>query len=390
MSEINKQIEEMAEKMEKSATDPKENLFAVIKSLGPKGLKEKLATLSEDDKVVLKAALEELTLKKAVEFDDAYAAKMIQGKVRDTIIQEDIASDDADEKLVKPSAAKMAHQGTPTDGWSGQVIKSIEESDEQMDELIEKAMAKCSDDKMVMKKLKEKGMDEKKVQGAVDRYNSKKAPAPMEKAMSKDAAKDKLMEMEEKEHGTKNPKKLVQKEKEEQDGKKEMMASMKKSDEEIEKAKKMNKEEDQLGDAPEMNEKTMGKKSPAPNVEDVPKASKDAQKNVNKMNVKKAVFAGENDLLKANTGGRNFHFNVEEFITETLKTDVTAPELKKSEKEDVNDIIAKSEDRNWDQVNEQRKADANKTNGSLVKSFSDEEFAEVMGLSVEEAKKILG
>lgn len=344
MDEITKQIEAMAEKMEKSTQDPKDGLFAVIKALGPKGLKEKLATLSDEEKVVLKAALEEMTLKKAVEFDkEAQSAKPIQGKVADTIIQEEIASDDADEKLVKPAAAQMNHQGTPTDGWEGQVIKSIQENDEQMDQVIEKAMDKCGDDKMVMKKLKEKGMDEGKVQGALDRYKEKKAkkdvkkseetPAPVasediEKGKMKQVredAKEKVMQMEEKEHGTKDPKKIVQEEKKEH--------KMKKS----------------------------------------------------------CSWEDETRLLKANTQGRNHTFNLEKFVEETLKQEQPQPEIKKSEKEDLNDIIEKGGDRNWDQVNHARRLAEAKTNGQLVKSFDDvKDLASTMGISEEEARKILG
>lgn len=337
MDPITKSIEEMAEKMEKSVTDPKEKLQAVIKSLGKDGLKAKMATLSEDEKVVLKAALEEMTLQKALSFDDAYAAKMIQGKVRDTIIQEDIASDDADEKLMKPAAAKIDHQGTPTEGWSGQVIKAIEEDETQLDLVIAKAMEKCNDDKMVMKKLKEKGMNEGKVQGALEKYKAKKevkksepevvatpVVEDLEKGKMKDEAAKKIMAMEEKEHGTKDPKKLVAAEKKEH--------AMKKS----------------------------------------------------------AVWEDENRLLKANTQGRNFNFNLEEFVNETLKNE-PKEEVQKSEstKEDVNDIIKKGEDRNWTQVNGARQAASVKTNGTLVKSFTDEALAEAMGMSVEEMNKVL-
>ena len=378
MDEITKQIEAMAVTMEKATTTPNDQLFSVIKSLGPEGLKAKLSSLSDDEKIVLKAALEEMTLKKAVSFDDVYAAKMIQGKITDTVIQEDIASDDADEKLVKPAANKMSHQGTPTEGWQGQVIKSVEASDEALDQLIEKAMEKCSDDKMVMKKLKEKGMDEGKVQGALDKYKAKKEvkkSEELEKGKMKEEAAKKIMAMEEKEHGTKDPKKLVAAEKKEH--------AMKKSDEEIEKAK-MNKEEDQLGDAPSLEGgKQMAKKTAAPDIEDNAKA--------NKKNMTKSVTWEGQNLLKANTGGRNFNFNVEHFITETLKVEAPAPDIKKSEgKEDLNDLIEKGGDRNWDQIRDERKAAAHKTNGSLVKSFSDEELAESMGITVEEAKKILG
>lgn len=386
MDEITKQIEEMAEKMEKSTKDPQEALFDVIKSLGPEGLKEKIGTLSEDEKLVLKAALEEMNLKKAVTFDqEAQSAKPIQGKVTDTIIQEEIASDDADEKLVKPAANAQSHQGTKTEGWEGQVIKSdLEILEQNIDQVIEKAMAKCNDDKMVMKKLKEKGMEESKVQGALEKYKAKKEVKKSDdvekaKSMSKEEAKEKIMQMEEKEHKTKDPKKLVDAEKKEH--------AMKKSDEEIEKGKKMNKEEDQLGDAPEMNEKPMGKKTAAPDIEDNAKANK---KNM----TKSCAWEDDNRLFKSNALGRNHNFNLENFIQETLKEENSSEGVAKSEtsqKEDLNDLIAKSLDRNWDQINHQRSLESHKTDGKLVKSFDDiKDLAASMGLSEEEAKKILG
>jgi len=381
MDEITKQITEMAEKMEKSTTEPKDGLFKAIRALGPAGLKEKLATLSDDDKIVLKAALEEMTLQKAIEFDKEYAAKMIQGKVNETIIQEDIASDDADEKLVKPAAAVMNHQGTPTDGWEGQVIKSIQENPEQLDLVIEKAMEKCKDDKMVMKKLKDKGMDEGKVQGALDKYKAKQvqksADDEIEKGKMKEReqAKEKIMQMEEKEHGTKDPKKVVAAEKKEN---------------KMEKAlpEKANPEVNQVGDAPNLEGgKQMAKKTSAPDIEDNAKA--------NKKNMTKSIsWDDDNRLLKANTLGRNHTFNVEQFITETLANEPKEQgEVKKSEgqKEDINDIIAKGGDTTWNEIEKANSIKNHKSSGSLIKSFDDvADIASAMGISVEEAKKILG
>jgi hypothetical protein len=350
MDEITKKIEEMAEKMEKASAEPSERLFSVIKSLGAEGLKKKLPTLTDEEKTVLKAALEEMTMKKAVSFDkEAQSAKHIRGKITDTLIQEEIASDDADEKLMKPEAAKQDHQGTPTDGWEGQVIKAMEDN---LDAVIEKAMEKCNDDKMVMKKLKEKGMDESKVQGALDKYKAKKdvkksepEAAPAEdlekgkmknKAMDKEEAKDKIMAMEEKEHGTKDPKKLVEAEK---------------------------------------------------------KEDKDEKKEDKKMK-KSTTWEDDNRLFKSNVLGRNHSFNLEQFVNETVASEPKAEEIKKSEtkKEDLNDIIAKSQDRNWDEIQgDVLKAEAKKKqNGTLTKSFEIADLAASMGLSEEEAKKILG
>lgn len=332
MSKITKEMEDMADKMEKASTDPKDRLFSIIKSLGPEGLKAKMAELSDEEKVVLKATLEEMTLTKAISFDkEIESAKVIQGKVTDTIIQEEIASDDADEKLVKLAAAKMDHQGTPTDGWQGQVIKANEEEntmekaqlemiEANLDMFIEKAMDKYSDDKMVMKKLKEKGMGEEKVQGALDKYKAKK---DIEKAFPP-------------------------------------------------KVKEEGSEEDKEKDP---------KKKPVV----------EAEKKENPFK-KSVAWEDENRLLKANTQGRNFNFNIEQFIEETIKNENNESPIAKSEnkKDDLNDLIEKSMDQNWTQVNTERLNNAHTTNGTLVKSFADKELAEILGLTEAEAKAILG
>jgi hypothetical protein len=328
---ITEQIDGLAEKMAKASVDPKDRLYSIIKSLGPEGLKAKMAELSDSEKVVLKATLEEMKLAKAISFDkEAEGAKFVQGKVTDTIIQEDKADDDADEKLVKPAAAKMDHQGTPTDGWSGQVIKAEEPKTEEgnmekseleiiesnLDLFIEKAMAKCSDDKVVMKKLKEKGMNEGKVQGALDKFKAKKE---IEKAFP---PKEKEEASEDKE---KNPKKKPDEEKKENPFK------------------------------------------------------------------KSVSWEDESRLLKANTQGRNFNFNIEQFIADTLSNEPKETITKsESSKEDVNDLIEKSLDQNWTQVNTGRSIESHKTNGSLTKSFADEDLAAILGLTEEEAKAILG
>lgn len=343
MDKITKEIEELAEKMEKSVIDPNDRLFSIIKSLGKDGLKAKLETLSDEEKVTLKATLEEMTLKKAISFDkEAQSVKFVQGKVVDTIIQEDKADDDVDETLVKEAAAKMDHQGTPTDGWQGQVIKSIEASEELLEQVVEKAMGKCKDDdKMVMKKLKEKGMDEGKVQGALDKFKAKK-----EMKKSEELEKGKM-----KESAQENPE-----------------------------AKK------QSGDVPNLEDgKTCAKKTAAPDLE----LGKDNKKNM----TKSITWEDDNRLFKANTLGRNFNFNLEQFVTDTLATENTpvAEPVKKSDtKVDLNDIIEKSQDTTWFAIAAQKQAADHKITGKLQKSFSDEDLAASMGITVEEAKKLLG
>lgn len=599
MDKIAKEIEQMAENLSKSTETPKDKLFEVIKSLGKDGLRSRLSSLTVEDKIILKAALEEMSLKKggegsgqaghttlhsgpvpghrnshlevthhapsntyhvyhsdsegsetehklkhdkegnlhqkgnegmhpeveehvaglvnshqgkmkaegkvkkAVSFDkEAQSVHHVQGNVMDTIIQEDKVDDDVDETLVKPEAAVVHHQGTPTPGWEGQVIKALEipdaefetmvapfaalitelpddfakayegfdklknklssekgvsdpagmaaaigrkkygkgqfqhaaaegkkmkkaeefwnevlKTDELLSDVVEKMMDKCGDSGMVMDKLAKKGADKKKVQGAVDKYKMKKADP-----------KEKLIQMEQKEHGTKDPKKLLEAEKREK---------MKKAITElVSKAiDKILAEESQLGDVPDLEvggqNRSGVKKEKVPAIENGP-ANKQAQNAVNDLSqgkVQKAIDAdkskkekeereqepndakepkvegkkmkksvsweGDDRLLKTHTLGRNFNFNVENFVNETLKgAEGQTGEIKKSDtkKEDLNDLIEKSQDKTWGDLDHERqmKENAAKINGKVVKSFNETDVATILGYSEEEAKKILG
>lgn len=501
MSKIEKEIEQMAEQLEKATMDPNDKLTKTIESLGKSGLRERLPLLSEEEKVILKAKLEEMaTLKKAksVEFDkESQSAKVIQGNIMDTVLQEEIGSDDADEKLVKPEAAKHSHQGNSVDGWEGQVVKAgafkklegelkdekgvknpaglaaeigrekmgkeafdkkaaagrmkkgedgipeekkntKSEEKQQAEEAAKvgkfkegKSMKKASvelveqmkksEDVLIkaIEMMRKKGLRKKMIKNqlvdkcGMDSEMVKKAFGKMKD--EKEKAKNKLMEMEEKEHGTKDPKKLVQAEKKEQEDKK-----MKKSDEN---AKQILKEEDQLGDTDQMTEepKDLG------NHLNMGKDNKKAQDEVNSMKVemKKSVsWDDDSRLLKANTQGRNFTFNVGTFVEEILKAEGSKEakakqamdkqrdelEVKEEERqskegkeksknmmvkksEDLNDLIEKSLDRSWfqeDMTKSLAEVEGQKT-GKLVKSFNEvTDMATLLGLTEEQAKKILG
>lgn len=417
--DISQEIEEMASKLSKSEDDSKEVLFKTIQSLGADGIKERLPLLSEDEKVVLKAAIEEMTMKKAksIEFDkEAQGAKHIQGNIMDTIIQEEKADDDADEKLVKPEAAKHSHQGNSVEGWEGQVIKGekdpVEEkhemkAEEKQQDKEKSKVGKYKEGKSMKKSFEEMytelkksedmivkaicrgcemGMDKDKMSSKLEEKGmpSKKVKKMMKKAMKqmdKEKAKKQLMAMEEKEHGTKDPKKLVEEEKKEHMKKAQILA-----------------EEKQLGDTDQMTKEA---KKMEDETQDPAKANKQAQKDVNNMKVegmqKSVTWSDEHTLLKARTQGRNFHFNVGSFVEEMLKSDVkTTPttEIAKSEtkKEDINEIIEKSMDRSSTQEEMTKALERSKgqQTGKLVKSFEDNDLAKILGLSEEEAKKILG
>lgn len=381
MSDITKEIEQTAEKMEKSTQTPKEILFETIRQLGPDGIRSKLPTLEKSEQELLVGALQEM--KKAVEMDKDYQAKFVQGKITDTKIQEDKADDDQDEKLVKPEAATIAHQGTPTDGWDGQVIKG-----------------KKVGFKAVEEKAKEEGAEDPKAVAAavgIEKYGKEgmEAKARAGKMKKGDEMDEKVMKDAKKKAKSGDKEKMIEGLKE---MKKALELSMPGATPELIKGemKRLLAEEDQDGDAPEMDVKTRANKE---NIDALNLASdnKAAQKKVNdeKQGMKKAVWGGENDLIKALSGGRNHHFSLEEYMVEVLKeAGKPAEEIKKSEtkKEDLNDIIAKGQDTTWDDLNCERmiKSNKEKVRGKIVKSFEDDEIAQALGLSPEEAKKILG
>lgn len=420
MSDLDHKIEELAESLEKATKSPEDKLFNTIKELGKDGIRKKLLAKSEDgtpllnqeDREVLKSALEKM--KKAVEMDDQYQAKYIQGNINDTKLQEDKADDDQDEKLVKPEAASHNHQGTPTDGWEGQVIKA-KELDEKKEKKAKKKMADAMDD------IAESEADE-----AVKEHNKKlhpEAPKSMKKSevLEKKQGVPEGVDPEKHERCVKEVKKQgkgtnpyavcnasMKKSKEE-------LLEMKKSVEEdlkssgveptveLVKAKmkeKLLKEEDQLSDTDEATEgKDRGDKS-RPDALKLEEDNKSAQKKVNDMNqgsMKKSLeWDGPNALIKAGRGGQNMHFNVNTYYDNALKTMENSKEesLEKSEKEskefDVNDYIEKGFDMNRHDVLSAQEIVSQKKGEFVKKSFEDNEIAQALGLTEEEAKKILG
>lgn len=456
MPKIDEEIEQMADKLEKSALTPSEQLFNTIRELGPDGLKAKLSELSKSEKEVLQGALEEM--KKAVSMDDQYQAKYVQGNINDTVIQEDKADDDQDEKLVKPEAAKHNHQGDVTpEGREGQVIKGrgpdkqprktrgdrnaraldamvgaskemsqdkdkrsdadkkyeearqerkekrnmavtskikkseeileeIKKSDDMMYKMVSKMCGMGKAKKDIMDKCMAKGMDEKKVSSVIDR-----AMADHNKTMHKSEDAEYTREVVDGKEA--NVKKSDSMEKT-------RAAAETKSDG---KAKKMLKEEDQLSDTDQMTEgKDRGDKK-KPEELKTEKDNKAAQDKVNDMKqgkMKKSVeWSGANDLLKSGRGQQNHHFSVNEYYDEVIAKSKEEPgegveDLKKSDdgQEDLNDIIEKGGDTSADDVLTKSLIEGNKEkiNGRLTKSFKDDEIAQALGLSEEEAKKILG
>ena len=474
MPTLEEQIDAMAGQLEKSTQSPKERLLSTIKELGAEGLKARLLAksdngeflLSEDDRVVLKDALEEMNKAKAVEMDDSYHVGYHQGDVYNkTVIQEDKADDDADEKLVKPEAARHQHQGDSTPGaFEGQVIKGKEpidiagDAEETADEAVgkveKKKMKKSeaelaleevmkSDDMMykmiykmcgcgyekskMMDKCVAKGMDKEKVSGMIDRA--------MAEHKKKEHGKD---DMEKGRGPDKSPRKKpgsvgeMMDDPKYQAKRKELyaklgkpdMAKMKKAlvnidgmditDEEKTLMKGKIKEllieaEQSKDDLDSLQSESSEGDKKRPEALKVEKENKEAQDSVDKLDqgkMKKSMDWNGKNLFSSTQLGRNHSFSVNGYYDEAIakseaegKDGGTAGDLKKSDSEDakldVNDWIEKGMDMSRNDVvmaDSLVKSDAERKagGGKFVKSFEENEIAAALGLSEEEAKKILG
>lgn len=510
MSEINKEIEEMADAMEKSA-NPHAGLFETIKKLGPEGIKEKLLAKSEDgtpllneqDRIVLKDALEEM--KKAVSMDDTYHVGYHKGKVyQDTVIQEDKADDDADEKMVKPEAAEHNHQGDVTpEGREGQIIKSIEELEDfekslfgekksvEVQEWKPSTKSACqSQIRMLLQQLRDLRSDkwlvtddtpeakevfekeysriQSEIKKMAKRYNKMEKSIDIAKDAEEtaDEAVGKVKKNKKEDHKKQGEDKAMKKSNEDlleeikksDDMMKTMISKMckkghskksimdkcmskgmdkdkvssmiesamkehnktmhdagvKKTYGTMEKGSDMggakpNPEEGQVKDNLEslQTESTRGDKTRPEDLK-VEEENKDAQDKVDDMaqgKMKKSVeWDGPNAILQHGKGGQNHQFSVNQYYDDAL---VKAEEANKPQEEnlekskdeseepkkmDINDIIEKSMDQSREAniTDQMLKVRDEYVKPKFSKSFEDTDLYESMGISEEDAKKILG
>lgn len=408
---IEEQIEQMADQMEKSTQDPSEAIKETIKELGAEGLKKAMPSLSDEQKELLKSVIEDMN--KAVEMDDSYAADRKREDIQDTKYDTEFADDDKDEELVKPEAAQVSHQGgSKAEGespWEGQVIKSeLAAIRDQIIKSYEDAGLEYTDELV-------KGMMKKK-------YMEKMSAKEDEKKDKKIAEKEAKEEV--KEHEQKMHKK-----------------DMKKADSLVETRKAQEKdlgdgmaaaklpEEDQTGDTKQITEgESRAKDEKVKDLENDPEETADEVKCPEGKMKKSVSWEDPNALLKANTLGRNHHFNVNNYYDNALNKSYMSKmmkmckagmakkeikekmgeeykedaykacmekmgKMKKSEepakKEDLNDIIEKGQDLSYDDYRTGVELSKHKTNGNQS-SFNDVDMADAFNMTEEELKEILG
>lgn len=129
-SEIDKEINELSERMAKAA-DLKQTLLDTILNLGPEGLKKAAENLTSDQQELLKACMEDLkktaNMPEVTEDSKEITAKRTKTPAAKMKTESLSGSDDEDEKLMKEKNDEIKHQGGPKDSpLEGQIIKSKE------------------------------------------------------------------------------------------------------------------------------------------------------------------------------------------------------------------------------------------------------------------------
>lgn len=366
---IENEIDSMADNMAKSTIDPKAELMATIKELGPVELKKSLADLSDEQKGMVVEILEEMN--KATSMDANYSPDKKFAKLANMGTEEETGSDDSDEKLVVASNKDIKHQGDDSpEGKSGQVIKSESET---IDDIIEKAMYKNCDKEQVeeahQNMMDKDKKDYKKGYKKGKGYDMAKS---LEDAL---ALKNEIIKSYE-DAGLAYTDELVK-------------GEMK---------KRMNPEEDQVIQPDATKGKSTAKKESVPNIEVAKDASETADE-VKVPSIKKSLPGFDpQSRLRANTGGRNFHFSIDNFYNEALAKaqgkDTTKEELSKGETEesvdDINDIIEKGFDKTMCNVAEEELQKSQIMGEFAQSSFSDKDFADAMNISEAEYKELMG
>lgn len=359
---MDEKIKEMADRLAKSYAENEtlKEFRQVVEEIGREGVETVIKALPEESQILFKEALaKSMSMdKEAQEKTGAKVKQVVSEDAREDEDEEAKKRREADkgEKMVKkPGADKISHQGDDTE-LKGQVIKS-EETEEDAEDL-EKGDSKAEAEEEVQKgamkelafeelekgellhkmieKMRKRGMDHDKVMDALGK-----------KGYDVEMAKGKWADMEE----------------EEQLAKKD---EVKKSEEVV---------------AEETIEKVVEEQA----------APEEIKKSVN--------WASPNERLEVNAKrGHNTHYDVDSYIVQKAMDKAAGEPLKKSDEEpktfdpkNINDILEKGDDRSIDDIN-QALGHVKKSKGGdfNTSSFSDEDLAKSMGMTVDEMNEVLG
>lgn len=389
---VETEIEDLSKSMAAAgeAGDVDEQLVKAILKIGPDSLKARLESCTQVEGVLIHEAL-----LKAASFDkEARGSKYIQGKAyQDTIVEENVIDDDVDEKLVKPEGAIQYHQGTPSGAWDGTAIEDPKSKDSKGSKVDTRIVKKAEGEAAVepaevtlSKALSAPGVLDVFVTQSLakghtgDQIENLLLNKGLESQVVKDALLKAYKSDSYKGYGTETKKGHEDKDKDK------------------EKATAAVIDLDAGG-------KDAGGEAAAEEVEktydDV--KMKKSENEVEGEVIKKAVVWGDPyKLYRPGTMGRGATFSVNDFYDQALakaqegeaEKDKEADKdllIKAGEPMDINDMIEKSEDSDFcdaqAEILNKARQDAMSPAPS-PRSFSEEEFASAMGMSVDELAKL--
>ena len=390
---IESEMDTVAKSMADANQDPKEATKQLIKSLGPEGLKKAFPDLSDEQKTLLKSVLEDMS--KSVSMDDVYDGdrKFITHDNMGTELED--GSDDEDEKLVKPEAATINHQGNrDPEGIDEHVIKGRgpdkaprKKKGSSYGTEGGKYSSPAAEGEAAARADNAKARGEKP-------YKAPQNPAAEGEAAARaDTAKAKETSMtKSKEELTILKDKIV---KSYEDAGLSYTEDLIKS----EMKKRLLKEESQVvpSDQTTGGKKDKADKPTVPDIEEGKNASTKADDVKISGMAKSIVYDSPNKKLAACTGGRNHHFSMNGYYDEVLRKAAIGDEGEKLEKSEddkeangINDLIEKGLDRDADTCKTEQLFKSQNTGDMIAKSFEDTDMIDAMNMSDEEAEKILG
>jgi len=143
--DIDKEIEQNAELMEKAFSAQIENTKKIIKSLSKEELQNVVSSLNVEQKQLFKSILEDMT--KAIEMDKFYSGTKKKVELKNAVAGVDTGSDEDDEKLVLSEAAAHNHQGDATpEGFEGQIIKAKKDVEDKKEDKAKKKLVEAVDE----------------------------------------------------------------------------------------------------------------------------------------------------------------------------------------------------------------------------------------------------
>ena len=367
--DINKEMDRLAENMEKSNKSEVELLIDTIKAQGYENIKKAIPHLDDIQLEVLNKALTALNKAKATPMDADYVAPRKDVGIHTRKVEEEFKDDDADEKLVKEKNKKIDHQGDSTPKGKDSNDVKVKKSEEEVEsEDIEKGRGP---DKQPRKRRGKQTISQQEADPA---RHSKKMKMYEESGATEPGFKDK------------DPKEVKEK-------KEKLYAEL--GDKKLEKKCDVKKSEEQEDIKEQTTDKVVEKD------ENMSKSdTSEAKKPVKEEKLEKSINWTPRNLLSVGQGERNFNISVNDFYSETIKkaeeAEKEAENIEKSKKESdskeklsIDEMIKKGLDQSKEELEREEIKKADKERSYSPTNFSIDDMISLLNLKKDEAADIL-